>query len=261
MSTPLVHPMAQWWRDRFDDIAEDAATLLASNAPDHLHPGILGIKEVATQMRDSMDAAINAPSLTPVSESEAIIPKHQQDAPRVKRNTFKVPNPHSNVKPKEIEVVFSSFAACIEREANQLRTFAPSAGATIKVWATCPDCGCGNRLNGQLIHAPECSRPEEPTIEDALEDALWALHSYESSRDDAGRVYSEKDIADMVAAVRAPRSAKAPLCDAMGINDDALNEAGWELLRVVDTIHANDCKRVARCVLVAYINSLQRQRK
>lgn len=36
-----------------------------------------------------------------------------------------------------------------------------------------------------------------------IEDALWALHSYESNRDDAGRVYSEVDITKMVSAIRA----------------------------------------------------------
>lgn len=49
------------------------------------------------------------------------------------------------------------------------------------------------------------------------------------------------------------------LGDAMGINDDALNEAGWELLRCAGpAIHPNRCKDVAREVLKAYINSLHR---
>jgi hypothetical protein len=71
-------------------------------------------------VHDTLAGRISAPSA-------GLSIKHIQDAPRVKRNTFKVPNPHPNAKPEEIEVVFSSFAACIEREANALRTFAPSA--------------------------------------------------------------------------------------------------------------------------------------
>lgn len=42
-----------------------------------------------------------------------------------------------------------------------------------------------------------------PATGRAIEDALWLLHSYESNRDDAGRVYSEIEISNMVEAVRA----------------------------------------------------------
>lgn len=45
---------------------------------------------------------------------------NKQLAPRVERNTFKIQDPNSD-KPKMIEVVYASFAACIEREATQLR--------------------------------------------------------------------------------------------------------------------------------------------
>lgn len=57
------------------------------------------------------------------------------------------------------------------------------------------------------------------------------------------------------------QSATGALSDAMGLNDNALNEAGWELLRVAGpAIPTQECKRVARAVLVAYINSVQRQK-
>lgn len=46
--------------------------------------------------------------------------RNKQEGPRVERNTFKIQDPNSD-KPKMIEVVFASFAACIEREANDLR--------------------------------------------------------------------------------------------------------------------------------------------
>jgi hypothetical protein len=66
-----------------------------------------------------------------LSETGTVEPEHLQDAPRVAREKFKVPNPfpHDPKKPEqsEISVVFSSFAACIERETNTLRSLTPSA--------------------------------------------------------------------------------------------------------------------------------------
>ena len=41
-----------------------------------------------------------------------------------------------------------------------------------------------------------------PSMASKIEDALWALNNYESNRDD-GRAYSEVEISDMVAALRA----------------------------------------------------------
>lgn len=46
-----------------------------------------------------------------------------------------------------------------------------------------------------------------------IEDALWALHSYESNRDDAGRCYSEADITRMVQAVRSLPSSIAAFAE------------------------------------------------
>lgn len=43
-----------------------------------------------------------------------------------------------------------------------------------------------------------------------IEEALWLLHSYESNRDDGGRVYSELDIAEMVAALRGSDGPNVP---------------------------------------------------
>lgn len=46
-------------------------------------------------------------------------PDHRQDAPLVRRSTFFVPDPQ-NPK-KNIEVVFASFASCLEFQINSLR--------------------------------------------------------------------------------------------------------------------------------------------
>ena len=43
-----------------------------------------------------------------------------------------------------------------------------------------------------------------------IEDALWALHSYESNRDDGVRAYSEADITRMVAALRSSSAQPVP---------------------------------------------------
>jgi hypothetical protein len=89
------------------------------------------------------------------SETGTVEPEHLQDAPRVAREKFKVPNPfpHDPKKPEqsEISVVFSSFAACIERETNTLRSLTPSHAASI-----IGDCqGCGQPC---VIACPRCVR-------------------------------------------------------------------------------------------------------
>lgn len=43
-------------------------------------------------------------------------PKHLQDATRTRRSTFRVADP--NDQSKTVPVVYASFAACMEREAN-----------------------------------------------------------------------------------------------------------------------------------------------
>lgn len=59
--------------------------------------------------------------MSPPSADKAIT---DQDAPRVRRNTFVL---------DDKEVVYASFAACLEREANQLRTSSATK-------AICPRC-------------------------------------------------------------------------------------------------------------------------
>jgi hypothetical protein len=75
------------------------------------------------------------------SETGTVEPEHLQDAPRVAREKFKVPNPfpHDPKKPEqsEISVVFSSFAACIERETNTLRSLTPSASGAVEALREC----------------------------------------------------------------------------------------------------------------------------
>lgn len=56
---------------------------------------------------------------------ETAMPAHLQDAPRTLRNAFDVTDP--NDPKKTVKVVFASFAVCMEREANQLRSSVPSA--------------------------------------------------------------------------------------------------------------------------------------
>lgn len=51
--------MLPWWRDRFGDLVDDAETLLGY-APKECHAALLGIKEVAAQSRNSIDAALSA---------------------------------------------------------------------------------------------------------------------------------------------------------------------------------------------------------
>lgn len=63
-----------------------------------------------------------------------------------------------------------------------------------------------------------------------IEEALWALHSYESNRDDAGRVYSELDITNMVTALRAfvPSSkGQFPACPKCGERDVQAAGPDW----------------------------------
>lgn len=51
--------------------------------------------------------------------SVPVTPEHLQATPRTSRNAFEVVDP--NNPKKTVRVVYESFAACIEREANQLR--------------------------------------------------------------------------------------------------------------------------------------------
>lgn len=53
------------------------------------------------------------------------------------------------------------------------------------------------------------SRENVSNALDGIEDALWALNNYESSRDDAGRNYSELDICNMASTLRAIKNAAA----------------------------------------------------
>jgi hypothetical protein len=84
---------------------------------------LTGFARDCHQIRVMLDSIIH-------SETGTVEPEHLQDAPRVAREKFKVPNPfpHDPKKPEqsEISVVFSSFAACIERETNTLRSLTPS---------------------------------------------------------------------------------------------------------------------------------------
>lgn len=71
----------------------------------------------------------------------------------------------------------------------------------------------------------------------------------------------EEGISKLASAITPSATTSADkLADAMGINQVALNEAGWKLLECAGpAIHPNRCKEVARAILVAYINSVQRQ--
>jgi hypothetical protein len=53
-TAPKLPEMFKWWRDRFDDIEDDARTLMKS-APQELHGAIEGIRVVAEQGRDGME--------------------------------------------------------------------------------------------------------------------------------------------------------------------------------------------------------------
>ena len=73
-----------------------------------------------------------------------------------------------------------------------------------------------------------------------IEDALWALHSYESNRSDAGRVYSEADITRIVEAVRALREAVRWI-----LNDAAYKapeQIGIVAERWLDRLRACSCR-------------------
>ena len=103
--------------------------------------------------------------------------------------------------------------------------------------------------------------PRATSVDDGLEYAA-ALCDKEVARLQIHRHHGFQVASDLAVLIRAAkgktvRSHTEALI--MGINDDALNEAGWELLRCAGpAIHVNRCKEVARQVVVAYINSLQR---
>lgn len=61
-----------------------------------------------------------------------------------------------------------------------------------------------------------------------IEDALWRLHSYESNRDDAGRVYSEADITRMVEALRLSKSANATIAAIAAERQRQVEVEGWD---------------------------------
>jgi hypothetical protein len=68
MSKFVQTQMLPWYRDRFDDIASDAETLLANpDCAESMKPGLLGIKAVAEQMRESIVAHLYE-SATPASD-------------------------------------------------------------------------------------------------------------------------------------------------------------------------------------------------
>jgi hypothetical protein len=95
---------------------------------------LTGFARDCHQIRVMLDSIIH-------SETGTVEPEHLQDAPRVAREKFKVPNPfpHDPKKPEqsEISVVFSSFAACIERETNTLRSLTPSASGAVEALREC----------------------------------------------------------------------------------------------------------------------------
>lgn len=78
------------------------------------------LAEVTEGFRQVSDAFLaQAQQSSATQSSTALAPKHLQDAVRVKRETFRVVSPDNPMK--MIDVVYAPTAACIEREANQLR--------------------------------------------------------------------------------------------------------------------------------------------
>lgn len=134
-----------------------------SYSPEHL----AGAVRVAAGMlkgnaSDDLQAelAAAAEALSALSETRAPTFENLQDAPRTLRNVFTVQH-----EGKRADVVFASFASCIEREANALRhdmergmanhnadlNAAPSATRA----PTCEMC------NGRLeIHCPLCDQDD-----------------------------------------------------------------------------------------------------
>lgn len=92
-----------------------------------------------------------------------------------------------------------------------------------------------------------------------IEEALWALHSYESNRQDGGRVYSEADITRMVEAVRTRSSTSFPE-DYQAFNRS--DGPGWDRF-TVDSIDAagyiyEDCKARGRSQLQSMTKAVGR---
>jgi hypothetical protein len=64
------------------------------------------------------------------------------------------------------------------------------------------DAAAGQFMEAMGRQEPAVSHEQRSDLSE-IEDALWALHNYESNRDDGGRSYSEAEITKMVETIRA----------------------------------------------------------